>query len=256
MPTRSARPSLDQALATPANKRRYVRDLFGMIARRYDLITRVLSYGADRRWKERLIHEACVAPGARILDLACGTGDLAFLAAARGARVAALDLAEPMIDMARRKPRARDIAWMLGDMCALPVAENAVDCVTTGYGLRNVPDLTVAVAEIYRVLRPGGRVCSLDFDRPRSAIVRFIYLSYLTAIGSLLGWILHGDADAYRYIPASIRRYPGAEAVAELMRRSGFTHVRHVPVLGGLMALHIASKGPSPDVSYNEHVRN
>jgi demethylmenaquinone methyltransferase/2-methoxy-6-polyprenyl-1,4-benzoquinol methylase len=110
--------------------------------------------------------------------------------------------------------------------------------VTTGYGLRNVPDLTAAVDEIHRVLRRGGQVLSLDFNRPSQPLLRSFYLLYLTLVGGMLGWVLHRDPDTYRYIPASIRTYPGAEGVAELMRARGFTTVRHYPVLGGLMTIH------------------
>jgi len=255
MPTYPDRPSLDQAFTSGADKRRYVQSLFGRIAPRYDLITRVLSYGADQRWKARLIAEAGIRPGLHVLDLACGTGDLALLARAQGGQVTALDLAQPMLDLARQKPGARAIAWMAGDMCALPVGAETIDRVTTGYGLRNVPDLSRAIAEIYRVLRPGGVACALDFDRPESGVVRIVYLTYLTIVGSTLGWVLHGDADTYRYIPASIRRYPGAAAVADSMRRAGFREVRHVPLLGGLMALHVAVKDGASAVSYNEQTR-
>jgi ubiquinone/menaquinone biosynthesis C-methylase UbiE len=99
-----------------------------------------------------------------------------------------------------------------------------------------------ALSEIYRVLRPGGVVCSLDFDRPDSVWVRGVYLTYLTIVGSALGWILHRDPDTYRYIPASIRRYPGARGVMRLMEAAGFAEVRHVRVLGGFMAMHVARK--------------
>ena len=242
MPSRPHRPSLEQALASASTKRSYVRQLFSTIAGRYDLITRLLSYGGDQRWKRRLMAEAAILPGMRVLDLACGTGDLALAAQSAQAKAIGLDFASPMIALAREKPGAQQVAWIVGDMGALPVAAGTMDVVTTGYGLRNVPDLEVAVAEIYRVLRAGGVACSLDFDRPPSPVVRAIYLAYLTIVGSALGWALHGDPDTYRYIPASIRRYPGAAAVAGMMRRAGFSEVRLVPLLGGLMALHVATK--------------
>jgi demethylmenaquinone methyltransferase/2-methoxy-6-polyprenyl-1,4-benzoquinol methylase len=127
-------------------------------------------------------------------------------------------------------------------MCALPFADAHFDVVTTGYGLRNVPDLALAVTEIHRVLRQGGTLVSLDFNRPDNALVRGIYLSYLSVVGGALGWGLHGDPDTYRYIPASIRRYPGAARVAALLEAAGFGRAGWAPVLGGLMAIHIAQK--------------
>lgn len=234
--------TLRSALDQPATKRRYVRRLFATIADRYDFITRFLSFGRDRSWKVRLIELANVKPGERVFDLACGTGDIAFEAARRGATVVGLDITPRMIELARRKPEGAGGAWMVGDMLALPAADATFDVVTTGYGLRNVVDLPRALAEIHRVLRPGGRLCSLDFDRPEGRVKRAVYLAYLTAVGSSLGWVLHRDPDTYRYIPESIRRYPGARGVVAMMRTAGFAEVRHVPVLGGFMAIHLAAK--------------
>ncbi len=237
-----SKPSLEGAFATPDDKRRYVRRLFGTIADRYDFITRFLSFGRDRSWKARLIELAGVERGWRVLDLACGTGDIAFDAARRGARVVGLDITLRMLQLAQARNDVAGVAWIAGDMTALPVQDASFDLVTTGYGLRNVPDLPRALAEIHRVLRPGGRVCSLDFNRPERAWIRAIYLTYLTIVGSSLGWVLHRDPDTYRYIPASIRRYPGARGVVSLMEQAGFRDVRHVRVLGGFMAIHLARK--------------
>ena len=124
----------------------------------------------------------------------------------------------------------------------MPFGDARFTVVTTGYGLRNVPDLDQALREIHRVLAPGGRLLSLDFNRPGNPLVRSVYHAYLTVAGSLLGLALHGDPDTYRYIPESIRNYPGAKAVAALMTRFGFVDVRVIPVLGGLMAIHVARK--------------
>ncbi len=247
--------SLYKAIATPDGKRRYVRALFATIADRYDFITVALSYGQDQRWKRRVIALADPRHGLRVLDLATGTGDLAFAAAARGARVVGLDITYRMIELARRKSqpaspklagadgeRRRPLRFLVGDMLALPFPAASFDVVTTGYGLRNVPDLPQAIDEIRRVLAPGGRVVSLDFNRPASAWIRAAYLAYLTVVGAALGWILHRDPDTYRYIPASIRHYPGAAAVARLFEDRGFSRVRHYRVLGGLMAIHHATR--------------
>jgi demethylmenaquinone methyltransferase/2-methoxy-6-polyprenyl-1,4-benzoquinol methylase len=130
--------------------------------------------------------------------------------------------------------------FLVGDMLALPFAAGTFDLVTTGYGLRNVPDLGGAIDEIRRVLKPGGRVLSLDFNRPSNAVVRAAYLAYLSVVGGLLGWALHRDPDTYRYIPASIRTYPGAAGVTRLMQTHGFRRAAHHRVLGGLMAIHDA----------------
>ena len=236
--------SLRERIATPDGKRRLVRAIFATIADRYDFITVVLSYGQDRRWKRRLIDLAAPRPGARALDLATGTGDIAFALAARGAGVVGLDITFRMIELANGKaaPAApsRSPSFVVGDMLALPFPSGSFDIVTTGYGLRNVPNLATAIEEIERVLSPGGCVVSLDFNRPSNRLVRSAYLAYLTLAGAALGWVLHRDPDTYRYIPASIRQYPGAEAVARLFESRGFTGVRCYPVLGGLMTIHHA----------------
>ena len=232
--------SLDSAFDTPDTKRRYVRRLFSTIADRYDLITAVLSYGQDARWKRKLVGLADVRKGERALDLACGTGDIAFAVAARGAKAVGLDITHRMLELARAKSTA--VTFLTGDMASLPFRSASFELVTTGYGLRNVPDLDTAIDEIARVLKPGGRLLSLDFNRPESPIVRIAYLSYLTIVGSMLGWILHRDPDTYRYIPASIRRYPGARGVADRLAARGFDHVTVVPLLFGLMSLHLAER--------------
>jgi demethylmenaquinone methyltransferase/2-methoxy-6-polyprenyl-1,4-benzoquinol methylase len=236
--------ALGDRIRTPEGKGRYVRQLFATIADRYDLITVVLSYGQDRRWKERLVQHAAPPAGARALDLATGTGDIAFALAGRGARVVGLDITPRMIELARTKSMAPlppgGTRFLVGDMIALPFANQTFDLVTTGYGLRNVPDLTLAIEEIHRVLRPGGQLLSLDFNRPSNSLVRGAYLTYLNGVGGALGWLLHRDPDTYRYIPASIRQYPGAEALVRLMAERGFVRARYYRVLGGLMAIHHA----------------
>ena len=237
----TSRPPLREGLATPEAKRLYVRRLFHTIADRYDLITVLLSFGRDRSWKRRLVALGPIASGARVLDVACGTGDIAFEAAGRGARVVGLDVTARMVELAAKKGGPGPL-FLVGDMMALPFGNASFDVVTTGYGIRNVPALEPALREIARVLRPGGTLLSLDFNRPDRRIVRFVYLAYLELVGSVLGWVLHRDPDTYRYIPASIRRYPGAPRVAALMRDNGFAAAEWLPVFGGLMAIHRARR--------------
>ena len=219
-----------------------MRRLFATIADRYDFITSFLSFGQDRRWKARLMSLAAVTSSDRVLDLACGTGDLTFAAAKEARAVAGLDLTHRMLELARRRRSGSSRAvFVCGDMLSLPFPSASFDVVTTGYGLRNVPDLRGALREIRRVLAPGGRALSLDFNRPEQPVVRAAYLAYLTLVGSTLGLLLHRDADTYRYIPESIRLYPGARQVAAMMEEEGFDEVRVHPLLGGLMAIHAAT---------------
>jgi demethylmenaquinone methyltransferase/2-methoxy-6-polyprenyl-1,4-benzoquinol methylase len=234
---------LHDRIATPAGKRQYVRTLFATIADRYDVITVVLSGGRDRRWKARLVNLAQPSSVMRALDLATGTGDIAFSLAPRVRTVIGLDLTPRMIELALRKSRARpQPRFLVGDMMTLPFRAGSFDLVTTGYGLRNVPELHRALDEIQRVLKPGGQLLALDFNRPANPVIRGAYLWYLWLVGGALGWLLHRDAETYQYIPASIRTYPGAAGVAGLMRAAGFSQVTCHPVLGGFMAIHHAFK--------------
>jgi demethylmenaquinone methyltransferase/2-methoxy-6-polyprenyl-1,4-benzoquinol methylase len=253
------RSSLRQAISTAEGKQRYARRLFATIADRYDFITGFLSYGQDRHWKRRLIQLASLQPSDRVLDLACGTGDIVFAAAPRVAHAVGLDVTHRMLQLARARTKAPlkgrptdevvghpftgcRVQFVTGDMLALPFPDRSFTVITIGYGLRNVPDLPQSLREIRRVLAPGGRVLSLDFNRPSNPLVRAAYLAYLTVVGSALGFALHGDPDTYRYIPESIRNYPGAVGVARMMEEMGFADVRVVRVLGGLMAIHTARR--------------
>jgi ubiquinone/menaquinone biosynthesis methyltransferase len=243
--------TLRGAIATPEGKRRYVRRLFATIADRYDFITGFLSYGQDRRWKRRLLALADLRSTDCVLDLACGTGDILFGASPAVRCAVGVDVTFRMLQLAKGRrgtvseassQGSARAALITGDMIALPIASERVTVVTVGYGLRNVPDLDQALREIRRVLQPGGRLLSLDFNRPSNAIVRVAYLTYLTIVGSLLGLALHGDPDTYRYIPESIRKYPGARGVAGRMEQLGFDQVRAIPVLGGFMTIHTARR--------------
>ena len=233
---------LHDAFETADRKRTYVRRLFATIADRYDLITVLLSFGRDRHWKTRLVSLAAIRPGMRALDVACGTGDITFDLARRGARAIGLDVTLRMVQIATGKPSPGFAGFIVGDMMSLPFGDAQFDVITSGYGIRNVPAIEPALREISRTLRAGGVFLSLDFNRPSSPVVRFVYLGYLSLVGSILGFVLHRDPDTYRYIPESIRRYPGAERVCGLARENGFSSCEWQRVLGGLMAIHVAKK--------------
>ena len=243
----AGRTRLRERIATPEGKRRYVRALFATIADRYDLITRILSFGQDRRWKRRLVRLAMIGPADRVLDLASGTGDILFETLRHHPRRAVgVDLTHRMLVLAKHRGESDlhgpTVTFITGDMLSLPLQAAAFDVVTTGYGLRNVPQLHEAVREIHRVLTRRGRLLSLDFNRPSNPVVRGVYLAYLTVVGSALGLALHRDPDTYRYIAESIRSYPGAIGIARLLEAEGFGEVRIIPVLFGLMTIHVARK--------------
>ncbi len=228
----------------PASKRRYVRRLFGSIAPRYDLTNDVMSLGLHRRWKRDVLRLARIGPGQRVLDLAAGTGDLALKAGASGeVEVVAADLTPAMMTIGRgRDRRGRVAAGIAADATRHPVPNGSFDRVVIGYGLRNFPDLGVCLAEILRVLRPGGRLVALDFGHPRSGLFGRLYLGYLDASTRAVGWALHRNAEAYVYIPESLRRFPGQRGVERLMIERGYVECGVVDLLFGAMAINYGEK--------------
>lgn len=210
-----------------------VRGMFDRIAPVYDLMNRVMTAGLDQRWR-RLTAEAVVGPGDRVLDACCGTGDLALACARAGGRVTGLDFSERMLERARRK--GPELEWVQGDLLALPFEDGAFDAVTVGFGVRNVEDVALAFRELRRVLEPGGRLAVLEITRPRG-FLRHFYGLWFDRVVPLLGRVLPGGA-AYTYLPASVRRFPGPEDLARLMREAGFADVRFRLFAGGIVALH------------------
>jgi demethylmenaquinone methyltransferase/2-methoxy-6-polyprenyl-1,4-benzoquinol methylase len=214
-----------------------VRTMFDRVAPVYDAMNRATTLGLDGRWR-RLTAQAVVRPGDRVLDAACGTGDLALEAVKAGGRVTGLDFSEPMLERARRKSSA--VEWVRGDVLALPFADASFDAVTIGFGIRNVEDLEAGLRELARVLRPEGRVAVLDLTRPKG-VLRHFYGLWFDRLIPLLGRVLPGGG-AYTYLPASVRRFPGPEDVAAALERAGFADVAYRLLAGGIVALHTGER--------------
>ena len=210
-----------------------VRKMFSRIAERYDLVNDVMSFGLHRRWKRQTVDMAiagAAGPTRRVLDLCCGSGDLCFLAERRAAgRVVGVDFTVPMLGVARRRKREgrSRSEFVQADALALPFPDASFDAVTISYGLRNIADLPRALAEMRRVLAPGGRAVVLDFGKPDNWVVAALYRAFLRTTMPVVGWLFRGDPETYAYIPASLQQFPAQRGVKALMRDAGFSHVRY-----------------------------
>jgi demethylmenaquinone methyltransferase / 2-methoxy-6-polyprenyl-1,4-benzoquinol methylase len=211
-----------------------VRSMFDRISPVYDAMNRTMTMGLDQHWRRATV-AAVVQPGDRVLDACCGTGDLALAALDAGATVTGLDFSEPMLERARRK--SGEIDWVQGDAEKLPFEDESFDAATVGFGVRNLADLERGLVELRRVLRPGGRVAILEITRPSGPLAPF-YRLWFDGFVPLLGKLLPGGS-AYTYLPASVRRFPGPDELAGLLRGAGFDDVRWRTFAGGIVALHI-----------------
>ena len=212
-----------------------VQRMFDRIAPVYDTMNRVMTAGLDQRWRRATVR-AAVREGDRVLDACCGTGDLAIAARRAGAReVVGVDFSERMLERARRKAPA--VEWIQADVLRLPFEDASFDSAVVGFGVRNVEDLEAGLRELRRVLRPGGRLGILEITKPRGPLALF-YKLWFDRIVPLLGRVLPGGA-AYTYLPASVRRFPGPEELAELLGACGFEGVEFRRFAGGIVALHV-----------------
>ncbi len=219
-----------------------VRDLFARIARRYDLINDLQSFGLHRRWKRRLLKLAQPRAGQCALDVCCGTGDLAIGLSKAGLKVVGLDFTAEMLAVA--VGRNGSVQFILGDAQQLPFPADSFDIVTIGYGLRNLAQWKTGLEEMHRVAKPGGRLLVLDFGKPNNPVWRSLYFAYLRLFVPLLGLLICGSASAYSYILDSLKHYAAQRGVADAMVRSGLKNVRIIELLGGAMSVNYGEKAP------------
>jgi demethylmenaquinone methyltransferase/2-methoxy-6-polyprenyl-1,4-benzoquinol methylase len=227
-----------------------VNDLFARIARRYDLLNDLQSFGLHRFWKRRVANLANAAPGSRALDLCCGTGDISFALAQRGAETTGLDFSPQMLEVAAQRnqnfhehiTKNPSPTFLQGDAQQLPFPDASFDIVTVGYGLRNLTNWERGVEEMYRVAKPGARLLVLDFGKPPNALWRALYFTHLRLSVPLIGLLFCGNASAYAYILESLKHYPAQEGVASKMRDLKLKNVRVINLLGGAMAINYGEK--------------
>jgi demethylmenaquinone methyltransferase/2-methoxy-6-polyprenyl-1,4-benzoquinol methylase len=226
----------------------WVRGMFGRIAPRYDLLNHLLSFNLDKRWRARTVErvaEILDRPDARVLDLCCGTGDLALALAERARRpLLASDFCHPMLVEARRKIDARGVRTPVfeADALSIPMADSSIDLITVAFGFRNLANYQRGLEEMLRVLKPGSVAAILEFSQPPNATFRALYGFFSTRVLPRIGGIVSGSHDAYSYLPESIRKFPGAELLAQDMRDAGFSHVEFERMTGGAVALHLGRK--------------
>jgi demethylmenaquinone methyltransferase/2-methoxy-6-polyprenyl-1,4-benzoquinol methylase len=234
------------ALSTAEAKRAFVRRMFDGIAGTYDLLNHLLSGGADIVWRRQAVDDLQVMDGWRILDLATGTGDLAFEAAGRGSgiRVIGADISRPMLrrGLSKECRRLAGVRFLCGDAERLPFPDRAFDGMTIGFGIRNVADVDVGLREMYRVLKPGARLAVLEFSRPRTVLLSQLYFLYFKCLLPVIDRLISGHTAAYRYLYESVMRFPEGQAFLGRMEQVGFTGLRERRLTLGIATAYLATR--------------
>jgi demethylmenaquinone methyltransferase/2-methoxy-6-polyprenyl-1,4-benzoquinol methylase len=228
-----------------SEKQRRVGAVFDSVAGRYDLMNDLMSFGVHRLWKKFAIELAAVHAGEQVLDLAGGTGDLSAAMAARAGvkgHVVCSDINAAMLGVGRQRLADRgvvgNVSYVQANAEKLPFADNSFDCVTIGFGLRNVTDKPAALASMYRVLKPGGRLLVLEFSRPTLPGLSKLYDEYSFRVLPLMGRLVAQDADSYRYLAESIRMHPDQETLKRMMEEAGYARCQFYNLTGGIVAVH------------------
>lgn len=226
----------------------WIQRMFGRIAPRYDLLNHLLSFNIDRRWRRLLLQsvEPMLQRGdAVVLDLCCGTADVLLeLQKKSSAQIVGVDFSHPMLVEARRKLQALHLKNPLieADALCLPFAKNTLDGITISFGFRNLASYQAGLAELYRVLKPAGRLAILEFSHPPNPIVRFFYSLYSRYVLPFIGGIVSGSREAYTYLPESIAKFPAAPALLQQMEQAGLVNTQFRLLTGGIAALHTGTK--------------
>ncbi len=231
-------------LPLPGRKAAYVRAMFGRIARRYDMMNRVMTLGQDRAWRRHTVEKAVVPPTGRVLDVATGTGDLALevLRQRPDAQVVGIDFALEMLGLAQHKASGlqADVSLLVGDALCLPFADGSFDTVVTAFALRNVTDIPAAFSEMARVTRAGGRVACLEIASPRLPLFRNLFTFYFYRLVPLLGGWITGQRSAYTYLPHSLTAFLAPDEILNVMRGAGWCGVSYQRLTFGSVAVHTA----------------
>jgi len=222
----------------------YVQRMFDRIARRYDLMNRLMTFGQDQGWRRYVVKQAEIPRGGRLLDVATGTGDIMFEALKKDSEVCAVgaDFARGMMRVGQHRPMGDRVRWTQADALALPFADQSFDAVTSGYLMRNVIDVSGAFKEQMRVIKPGGKIVCLDTSPPPRNLLRLFILIHLKYIIPLLGQIVSGNPDAYKYLPESTQAFKTPDELADIMRSVGLKDVRFKRFMFGTMAVHVGTR--------------
>ena len=238
----------DKESATTTEQARRVREMFATIAARYDLLNHVLSGNIDKRWRRRVAKTLSVTLSdrdARVLDVACGTGDLSLTLCENGqARIVGIDFCRPMLDIAASKATRLGtlIPFVEGDALDLPFGDRSFEAVTIAFGLRNLASVEAGFRELLRVLKPGGKVAVLEFSKPGAPMLRSLFKIYFTRVLPLLGGLISGSKSAYQYLPDSVSRFPDQSELASVMKEAGFEEISFENLTGGIAALHLGTR--------------